>query len=145
MHPITFTLLFVSFFVLLYFIVMYFYIQLMRRILELAGQMNRTIEPSFIWIEFFPLVGQGWNVLISYQMAISVRNKINTMKDWRSTKLLFIFGISHSFVLASNVIALFFVPVVTKVLFPLAIILIIGWIWQLVSVRKFLESRSEYT
>lgn len=141
MDPVLFTLLFVMVFVVLYFVGMYFYIQLLRRSLELMGQENRTIEPSFVWIEFFPIVGQCWNILISYQLVISIRNKINTLPNWRSTTLLFCLAVSHSFILASNVIAFFLVPKVTIVLFPLAVVLMALWIWQLISVHKFVESQ----
>jgi len=141
MDPLIYTILFVMFFVILYFVGMYFYIQLLRRSLELMGQENRTIEPSFIWIEFFPIVGQCWNVLISYQVAISIRNKLNTLPIYRSSALLMALGVSHAFVLASNMIAFFFVPMTTKVLFPLAMILMALWIWQLISVHKFVEAQ----
>ena len=141
MDPLVFTFLFVLFFAILYFVGMYFYIQLLRRSLELMGQENRTIEPSFIWIEFFPVVGQCWNVLISYQLTISIRKKIDTLPNWRSTTLLMGLGLSHSFVLASNMIAFFFIPLATKVLFPVAMILTARWIWELISVHKFVESQ----
>jgi len=143
MDPFLFTLLFVLFFFALYGIIVYFYIRLLQVSLELSGLEVRTIEPSFLWIQFFPLVGQGWNMLISYQVAVSLRNKIETLPVWKSTQLLFVFAVSHSFVLASCVVAIPLISKVNWVLFPLAMILMAGWIWQLASIHTFIRSQSE--
>ncbi|MCJ8313035.1 MAG: hypothetical protein HRU38_12875 [Saccharospirillaceae bacterium] len=141
MDPRLFILLFVITVFVVYFVGLYFYIQLLRSTLELVGQENRTLEPSFIWIEFFPFIGPCWNILISYQIVISIRNKIKVLPIKRSILLLWGFGLTHSFILASSVIAFFFIPAISLVLFPIAIVLMLLWVWQLISVRKFIESQ----
>ncbi|BCE02902.1 hypothetical protein [Marinicellulosiphila megalodicopiae] len=143
MDPILFTLLFICFFVVIYAVAIYFYVRLLINSLDLCGEGNRKIEPSFVWIEFFPFVGQGWNILISYQICISLRDKIEMLSNWRSTTLLFAFGLSHSFVLAANMVALFFIPQTTAILFPLAMGLMACWVWQLISVNKFIAAQGE--